>query len=105
MIRTRIIPCDLPRQVCDALNAASGSIYTGVLVWHWRTYRRQGVWLSQRAAYRWADRRRTAPMHAHSIDAAQQGFYRACTVARAARKAGCADVRLPYHRRRFRTTI
>ena len=105
MIRTRIIPCRLSRATCDALNAASGSIYTGVMVWHWRTYRRQGHWLSERAASRWADRRGTAALHAHSVDAAQQGFYRACAVARASRKAGLPDVRFPYHRRKFRTTI
>jgi putative transposase len=105
MLRTRILPCDLPRAACDALNAASGAIYTGVMVWHWRTIRRKGHWLSEKTAYRWADRRSTAALHAHSIDAAQQGFYRACAVARALRKAGFADVRFPYHRRKFRTTI
>ena len=105
MIRTRIIPCRLPRTACDALNAASGSAYTGVVVWHWRTLRRKGLWLSERMAYRWADRRDAAALHAHSIDAAQQGFYKACAVARAVRKAGSPDVRFPYHRRRFRTTV
>jgi putative transposase len=104
MIRTRILPCCLPRTACDALNLASGSVYTGVMVWHWRTYRRKGLWLSERAAYRWADRRGAASMHAHSIDAAQQGFYKACAVARTSRKAGLPDVRFPYHRRKFRTT-
>jgi putative transposase len=104
VIRTRIIPCRLPRAACDALNAASGSVYAGVLVWHWRTIRRKGHWLSERAAYRWADRRGMAPLHAHSIDAAQQGFYRACAVTRASRKAGMPDVRFPHHRRKFRTT-
>jgi putative transposase len=44
-------------------------------------------------------------MHAHSIDAAQQGFYKACAVTRASRQAGFPDVRFPYHRKRFRTTI
>jgi putative transposase len=104
MIRTRILPCDLPRTACDALNAASGSVYTGVMVWHWRTYRRKGHWLSERAASRFSDRRGAAPLHAHSIDAAQQGFYRACAVARALRKAGSPHVRFPYHRRKYRTT-
>jgi putative transposase len=105
MIRTRIIPCDLPRAACDALNRASGEIYTGVLVWHWRTIRRQGHWLSERSACRWSDRRGSAPLHAHSIDAAQQGFYKACATTRALRKAGFTAVRFPYHRRKFRTTI
>src|SRR5262249_45362663 len=34
MIRTHAIPCHLPRTLADALNAASGAIYTGVLVAH-----------------------------------------------------------------------
>jgi hypothetical protein len=105
MIRTRIIPCRLPRAVCDALNAASGAIYTGVLVWHWRTYRRRGHWLSESAARRWDDWRGSQPLHAHTVDAAQEGFYRACAVTRALRQAGFPHVRFPYHRRRFRTTI
>jgi putative transposase len=105
MIRTRIIPCRLPRAVCDSLNAGSGSVYTGVMIWHWRTYRRKGHWLSEPAAYRWSDRRGTAALHAHSIDAAQQGFYTACATTRAVRKAGSAAVQFPYRRKRFRTTI
>jgi putative transposase len=104
MIRTHIIPCDLPRVQADALNLASGSVYTGVLVAHWRVMRRKGHWLSQYGAMRWSDARTSVPMHAHSIDAAQEGFYKACTTARALRKAGIADAKFPYHRKKFRTT-
>lgn len=105
MIRNCIITCRLPHGVADALNAASGAVYTGIMVWHWRTYRRKGRWLSEGAGRRWGDARAVVPMHAHSIDAAQEGFYKACAVTRAVRKAGFADVRFPYHRRKFRTTI
>ncbi len=105
MIRTRIIPCRLPHATCDALNAASGSIYTGLMVWHWRTLRRKGHWLSEYAARRWDDRRSIAALHSHSIDAAQEGFYKPCATTRALRKAGFPEVRFPYHRKRFRTTI
>jgi putative transposase len=105
VVRTRIIPCRLPRARADALNRASGAIYTGVLVAHWRVVRRKGIWLSQRAGTSWSDRRTSPPLHAHSIDAAQQGFYRACATTRALRKAGFSDVKFPYHRKRFRTTI
>jgi putative transposase len=86
------------------MNVASGSVYTGVMAWHWRTFRRKGHWLSERAAYRWSDRRDAAPLHAHSIDAAQQGFYKACAVTRALRKAGI-EAKFPHHRRKYRTTI
>jgi putative transposase len=105
MIRTHTIPCRLPRALADALNAATGSVSTGVLVWHWRTYRREGHWLSEAAACRWSDARGKAPLHAHSIDAAQQGFYEACALTRAVRKAGIPTAKFPYHRRKFRTTI
>lgn len=32
MMRTHILPCALPSHVADALNQASGAIYTRVLV-------------------------------------------------------------------------
>ena len=105
MIRTHTIPCHLPRALADALNLASGAIYTGILVAHWRTLRKKDLWLSETAGTRWSDSRICAPLHAHSIDAAQQGFYRACAVTRALRKAGLETAKFPYHRRKFRTTI
>lgn len=105
MIRTHIIPCALPRDTADSLNRASGSVYTGVLVSHWRTIRRKGVWLSEKSGTRWSDRRTDAPMHAHTIDAAQQGFYKACVTTRALRKAGFTEAKFPYHPKKFRTTI
>ena len=88
MIRTHAIPCKLPRDIADLLNRASGAIYTGVLVAHWRVRRRKDRWLSQTSGTRWSDGRGTAAMHAHSIDAAQQGFYKACVTTRALRNAG-----------------
>jgi putative transposase len=105
MIRTRAIPCRLPHAMADALNRASAEIYTGILVAHWRTYRRKDHWLSEGAAKRWGDDRTKARLHAHSIDAAHEGFYKACAATRALRKAGFPAVRFPYHRKRFRTTI
>jgi putative transposase len=104
MIRTRTIPCHLPRALAYTLNAASGAIYTGVLVAHWRVVRKKDRWLSEPAGTRWSDSRTRAPLHAHSIDAAQQGFYKACVVTRALRKAGIA-AKFPHHRPKFRTTI
>jgi putative transposase len=104
MIRTHTIPCHLPRAAADVLNAASGAIYTGILVAHWRVVRKKGFWLSETAGTRWSDARTQAPLHAHSIDAAQQGFYKACATTRGLRKAGLKP-RFPYHRRKFRTTI
>jgi putative transposase len=106
MIRTHILPCYLPRPVADALNLASGAIYTQVLVSHWRVVRHKGHWLLEKARTRWSDLRwPIKPLHAHSIDAAQQGFYNACRTTRALRKAGCTDAKFPHWRKRFRTTI
>jgi len=44
-------------------------------------------------------------LHAHSIDAAQQGFYKACATTRAVRKAGIQEAKFPHWRKTFRTTI
>jgi putative transposase len=104
MVRTHTIPCHLPRALADALNLNSGAIYTQVLVSHWRIVRKKAVWLSEGSAKRWADFRTQAPLHAHSIDAAQEGFYKACTAVRALRQLGI-EAKFPYHRRKFRTTI
>jgi putative transposase len=106
MIRTHIIPCSLPRAIADALNRASGSIYTDVMVSHWRVVRKQGHWLSEKAGTRWSDiRLLLKPLHAHSIDAAQQGFYKACATTRAVRKTGRTEAKFPHWSKRFRTTI
>jgi putative transposase len=106
MIRTHVLPCRLPRPVADAINLASGAIYTGVLVRHWRVVRHHGHWLSEKSGTRWSDLRLPVkPLHAHSIDAAQQGFYNACRTTRALRKAGMPDAKFPHWRKRFRTTV
>jgi putative transposase len=109
MIRTHIIPCSLPKTVADTLNRASGAIYTCTLVTHYRVYRKRGKrtrhWLSQFAAMRLNDYlSRDAPplLHAHSKDAAQEGFYKACKTAKANRHLGA---RYPHKRKRWRTTV
>jgi putative transposase len=107
MIRTHIEPCSLHRAEADALNRASGERYTQVLVFHWRTYRHTGHWLSRYGAEKWNDRLNAGKpnlLQAHSIDAAQQGFPKACKTACTNRKVD-ARVRFPYKRKKFRTTI
>ncbi|MCG8350599.1 MAG: transposase [Chloroflexales bacterium] len=106
MIRTHIEPCHLHRAEADALNRASGERYTQVAVFHWRTYRTTGHWLSPYGAEKWNDRAHAgqpALLHAHSVDAAQQGFYKACKTARECRRAGL-DTHFPYKRKKYRTT-
>jgi putative transposase len=76
-----------------------------VLVAHWRVVRKKGIWISQYGAMRWSDRWTDAKMHGHSIDAAQQGFYKACVVTRALRKAGFVEAKFPHRPKKFRTTI
>jgi putative transposase len=109
MIRTHIIECGLNRAEADALNRASGAIYTQTLVTHYRVYRKRGQkkrhWLSQFAAMRLNDylTRDDPPLlQAHSKDAAQEGFYKACKTARANREQGA---KYPHKRKWWRTTI
>jgi putative transposase len=108
MLRAVSIPCRLPRAEADALNRASGEVYSRVVVTHWRVYRRTGHWLSPGAAerlddYYAQDAERT--LHAHSIDAAQQGFYKAVKTARTNRKGGkVQNAHFPHKRKFYRTT-
>lgn len=104
MIRTHIIPCELDRETADRLNRASGQIYTGILVAHYRTLRKKGIWLSQGAGTKWSDYRTNVGMHAHTIDAAQQGFYKACKTAKALKKVN-PKAKYPHWTKKFRTTV
>src|SRR5499427_9569329 len=84
MLRTTQVVCSLPKEEADALNAESGRIYSDMLVQHYRRYRKQGVWLSQKCGERLEDAvGGPTTLHAHSRDAAQQGFYKACKAAAA----------------------
>jgi hypothetical protein len=60
-----------------------------MLVRHYRVYRKQGVWLAPPSGERLEDALGgPTTLHAHSRDAAQQGFYKACTTAKACQAAG-----------------
>ncbi|HKB49239.1 MAG TPA: hypothetical protein VKC57_16145, partial [Ktedonobacterales bacterium] len=97
-------PCALAKAEADALNRESGRVYTNVLVWHYRIYRRTGHWLSEYAAKRLEDYLGEATtLHAHSRDATQEGFYDACKVAKSQRQSGL-DMRYPHPRKYYRTT-
>jgi putative transposase len=105
MLRTVQFACTLPKSEADALNAESGRIYTDMLVRHYRLYRKQGIWLAPRSGERVEDALGgPTTLHAHSRDAAQQGFYKACKTARVCKAAGL-DTKYPHRRKRFRTTI
>jgi len=106
VIRTHIILCQLNKDVCDALNLNSGRIYSGIVSRHWRLLKQKGLWLSEKSLTKLSDLRladRDLPMHAHSIDAAQQGFFKACKTTRAIRKAD-PTVNFPWRSKKFRTT-
>jgi hypothetical protein len=108
MIRTHILPCALPRAEADALNRESGRIYTQVLVTHWRIVRKHRAWLGCYTAKKLNDWFRTdeSPLlHAHSVDAAQEAFHKACKTANACKRAGLDKTRYPYKRKYFRATI
>jgi putative transposase len=105
MRRTVQCACSLPKTEADALNAESGRLYTDMLVRHYRVYRKQGVWLAPPSGERLEDALGgPTTLHAHSRDAAQQGFHAACKTATACRAAGL-DTKYPYHRKCWRTTI
>ena len=89
MLRTVQFACTLPKAEADALNAESGRIYTDMLVCHYRLYRKQGVWLTRQNGERLEDALGgPTTLHAHSRDAAQQGFYKACKTASACSAGG-----------------
>jgi len=105
MLRTVQFACPLSKAEADALNAESGRVYTDTLVRHYRVYRKQGVWLAPRNGERLEDALGgPTTLHAHSRDAAQQGFYKACKTARACQQAGL-DTKYPHWRKRWRTTL
>ena len=109
VIRTHILPCHLKREMADAFNRASGAIYTGILVAHWRFVRKKGVWLSEKSGTRLSDlsikgENEKVALHAHTIDAAQQGFYKACKTAKSLKKID-PTARYPHWTKKFRTTV
>ena len=104
MIRTHVFPCSLPKDVADSLNRESGRIYTRVLVEHYRILRHSDHWLSPGSGEKLNDYLSGTILHAHSRDAAQQGFYKACKTSKAQRAAGRGPARYPHHLKTFRTT-
>ncbi len=106
MIRTHVFTCTLPKAAADALNHESGRVYTGTLVRHYRIYRKSKQWLSMYAGMRVEDGvGGPTILHAHSRDAAQEGFYKACKTATALKRAGFIEARYPRRRKWFRTSI
>jgi putative transposase len=110
MLRTITKRCELPKEEADALNRASGAIYTQVMVTHWRVLRQTGHWLSPGGAEKLNDwqcqqQEQSPLLHAHSVDAAQQAFYKACKTARANKRQGREGVRYPFQRKWYRTTV
>ena len=104
MIRTHLFHCSLPKLQADVLNQESGRIYTSTMDEHYRIFRHTRHWLSGGAGEKINDSLSETLLHAHSRDAAQQGFYRACQTAAACRKVGL-DRRYPHRRKTYRTTI
>ena len=106
MIRTHVFRCALPKAEADALNHESGRVYTGTLVRHYRIYRKSKHWLSLDAGKRVEDGvGGPTTLHAHSRDAAQEGFYKACRTTKALKQAGLTDARYPHKRKWFRTSV
>lgn len=110
MIRTHSFPCPLPKPDADALNRESGRIYTRALVEHYRVYRQTGHWLSPVGLEKLVDfydaqAGQERLLHAHSIDAAEQGFPKACKTAKACKQLNLKNAHYPHKRKFWRTTI
>jgi len=105
MITTHVFHCQLSKATADALNRESGRIYTATLVEHYRVYRHTGHWVSPRGDQRLSDcaTGRTI-LHAHSRDAAQEAFAKACKTAKSCKKIGL-NSHYPHHIKHWRTTI
>ncbi|HLZ23580.1 MAG TPA: hypothetical protein VKQ30_15820, partial [Ktedonobacterales bacterium] len=70
VIGVATLTCSLLRDEADSLHHESGGIYTNALVWHYRIYRREGIWLSGNAIKRLEDSPGGyTPLHAYSRDA------------------------------------
>ena len=104
MVRTHVIFCKLARARADALNLESGRVYTSVLGGTGGPCERKTSG-SRKDRQAWSDMRTNARMHAHTIDAAQEGFYKACQTTRGLRKAGFTEAKFPHWTKKFRTTI
>jgi putative transposase len=105
MILTQIFKSKIPKSMADELNQESARIYNKVLVTHWRIYRKKSIWLSQYGAMALNDYLSGSTiLHAHSRDAAQEAFYKACKTTRTLKQMGYTEARYPYKCRRFRTT-
>ena len=103
MIRTIALACKLSNKTADALNHESGRIYTEVMIEHYRIYRNHDVWLNNPEMQKYHDKiSQSTFLHAHSVDAAQEAFYKACKTAKANRDDGA---KYPHKKKYYRTTI
>ena len=108
MIVTQTIKAKQPRSILDELNRESGRIYSQVMAWHWRILRKHDLWIQQGTAEKLNDffnASLESMLHAHSIDAAQQAFYKACKTIKALKKSGDETARYPHKRKYYRTTV
>lgn len=105
MILTQSFRARRPSKILEELNRESGRVYTLTMIEHWRVRRKKDIWLSKYAAQRVNDALSGSTiLHAHSRDAAQDGFYKACKTVKALKRAG-VDSKYPHRRKTFRSTV
>ena len=106
MILTQSFRAKQPKSLLDELNRESGRIYTLTMVEHWRIKSRKDIWLSQFGAMRINDALAgDSILHAHSKDASQQAFYKACKTSKILIAQEVPDVKYPHKRKFYRTTV
>ena len=88
-------------QQLDELALAAGYLYTMILVWFWRTYRKKDIWLSKNSMEIWWKIDKWNRLHSHTADAICDTFYEALLGWSHAKKQGCTHIHPPKHKKKY----
>ena len=102
MKRTQLVRLRLSesqKAQADELRREAGRAWSEMLVFHWRVYRKKGIWLSKNSLQRWAKGRYA--LHSQTVQALVDKLHANFDTARKLRKAGDPNAKFPYKRKRF----
>ena len=106
MSRTYLVRLKLKavqREQADALRREAGRAWSEMVTFHWRVYRKKGVWLSKHSLQRWAKRRYA--LHSQSIQALADKLHANFETARQLRRDGDSTARFPYKRKDYQVVV
>lgn len=106
MSRTQLVRLKLSRAKevqAETLRQEAGRAWSEMVTFHWRVYRKKGVWLSKYALQRWAKGR--FALHSQTVQALTDKLHANIKTARQLRGAGHANARFPYKRKRYQVVI